>query len=379
MKTLIQGNEAIVEGAILSGVKFFSGYPITPANEVLFNMNKKLPKIGGFCLQAEDEIASLGNVLGSSLTGVKSMTATSGPGFSLMQEMIGFACAAEIPCVIINVMRGGPSTGIPTQVSQEDVFQSRWGTHGDHPVIVLAPSTVLDCFNVTVKAVNFSEKFRTPVVVLSDKVVSHTRENIEIPDKVEIFNRLLPKDPPNWYKPYKTDNGCPPMGLFGSEYRSHVTGLVHDVNGYPTQKPEEIKEFKERLYRKFDMYLKEIQLYEEYMTEDADILIISFGSVARTSIEVVNKARENGIKAGLFKIITLWPLPEKKIKEHIADKKLVIVPELNIGHVYRMVRKIGHEEQKIKKLSKIDGTLITPNELYNKMSEYLTNIKREML
>lgn len=366
----LQGNEAIVDGALAAGVKVFSGYPITPANEILYNMSKKLPLVGGYFIQAEDEISSLGNVLGSSLVGVKSMTATSGPGFSLMQEMIGFASAAEIPCVIVNVMRGGPSTGIPTQVSQEDVFQSRWGTHGDHPVIVLAPSTVADCFTITVKAVNLSEKYRTPVIVLSDKVVSHTRENLEIPSEVETYDRALPQDPPDWYTPYKATNGSPPMGLLGGQYRSHVTGLVHDLRGYPTQRPEEILEFKERLYKKFDVHLDDIQLYEEYLVDDCDILLISFGSTARTALEVVHRARESGLKVGLFKIITLWPLPEKRIKEVMENKDLVLIPELNIGHVYSMVNKIGPGQTKIKKLNKIDGTLIEPESLLNEIKKY---------
>jgi 2-oxoglutarate ferredoxin oxidoreductase subunit alpha len=254
---LLQGNEAMVEGALAAGCRFFAGYPITPATEISEVMSWRLPAMGGTFIQMEDEIASMGAVIGASLAGVKAMTATSGPGFSLLQENLGFACIAEVPCVIVNVMRGGPSTGLPTHVAQGDVQQARWGTHGDHPIIVLAPATTRDCFEVTVAAFNLSEKYRTPVIILSDEIVAHTREKFLLPpaDAVEVADRVKPTMPPEWYIPYEdTPRGVPPMAPFGEGYRYHVTGLVHDVRGFPTERPDEIEPFLNRLFRKINQH-----------------------------------------------------------------------------------------------------------------------------
>jgi len=240
---LLQGNEALAEGALAAGCRFFAGYPITPASEIAEHMALKLPALGGTFIQMEDEIASMGAVIGASLAGVKAMTATSGPGFSLMQENIGFACMAETPCVIVDVMRGGPSTGLPTLASQGDVMQARWGTHGDHPIIVLAVSSVRDCFEIAVFAFNLAEKYRVPVIILSDEVVAHTRETFvpPPPGEIEVFDRLKPTVPPEWYLPYEdTGTGVPPMAAFGDGYRHHVTGLTHDERGFPTQRSDEI-------------------------------------------------------------------------------------------------------------------------------------------
>ncbi|OGQ98152.1 MAG: 2-oxoglutarate synthase subunit alpha, partial [Deltaproteobacteria bacterium RIFOXYD12_FULL_57_12] len=251
--TLLQGNEAIVEGALAAGCRFFAGYPITPASEISELMAVRLPAMDGTFIQMEDEIASMGAVIGASLAGVKSMTATSGPGFSLMQENMGFACVAEVPCVVVNVMRGGPSTGLPTSPAQGDVMQARWGTHGDHPVIVLAVSTVRDSFDITVAAFNFAEKFRVPVIVLSDETVAHTRENVSLPPAgpIEVVERSKPTVPPEWYIPYADNSrGVPAMAPFGSGYRHHVTGLIHDPRGFPTERPDEIDPFIRRLFRK---------------------------------------------------------------------------------------------------------------------------------
>ena len=262
---MLQGNEAIVEGALAAGCRFFAGYPITPATEISEAMSYRLPAAGGTFIQMEDEIASMGSVIGASLAGVKAMTATSGPGFSLMQENLGFACVAEVPCVIVNVMRGGPSTGLPTSVSQGDVMQARWGTHGDHPIIVLAVSTTQDCFDITVKAFNLSEKYRTPVIILSDEVVAHTREKIFLPHpgEIEVLDRIRPNTPPEWYIPYEDNpRGVPPMGIFGDGYRYHVTGLIHDVRGFPTQRPDEIIPFMNRLFRKINQHFYDIQMVD---------------------------------------------------------------------------------------------------------------------
>ena len=311
---LLQGNEAIVEGALAAGCRFFAGYPITPATEISEVMSYRLPAVDGTFIQMEDEIASLGAVIGASLAGVKSMTATSGPGFSLMQENLGFACMAEVPCVIVNVMRGGPSTGLPTNVSQGDVMQARWGTHGDHPIIVLAVSTTRDCFDLTVRAFNLSEKYRTPVILLTDEVVAHTREKVVLPapETVEVVDRLRPTVPPEWYMPYEDNaSGVPPMGIFGDGYRYHVTGLVHDVHGFPTERPDEIVPFMNRLFRKINQHFDDILMVEEEMTDDAEVLVVAYGSVARSARRAVREARERGIKAGLLQLVTLWPFPRR--------------------------------------------------------------------
>ncbi len=266
-RLLLQGNEAIVYGALAAGCRFFAGYPITPATEISELLSVKLPQVGGTFIQMEDEIASMGAVIGASLAGVKAMTATSGPGFSLMQENLGYACIAEVPCVIVNVMRGGPSTGLPTNVAQGDVLMARWGTHGDHPIIVLAVSSVNDCFSITVRAFNLSEKYRVPVIILSDEIVAHTRECFTIPDidKVRVVDRITPNVPPEWYKPYAANNrGVPDMAAFGEGYRHHVTGLVHDERGFPTQQPHEIEPFLTRLHDKIAKGFPEIMITKSY-------------------------------------------------------------------------------------------------------------------
>ncbi|HDI79154.1 MAG TPA: 2-oxoacid:acceptor oxidoreductase subunit alpha [Desulfobacteraceae bacterium] len=363
---LILGNEAIVEGALASGCRFFAGYPITPASEIAEMLSYRLPEVDGTFIQMEDEIASMGAVIGASLAGVKSMTATSGPGFSLMQENIGFAAIAEIPCVVVDVMRGGPSTGLPTSPSQGDVMQARWGTHGDHPVVVLSVSTVSDCFNITVKAFNISEKYRVPVIVLSDEMVSHTREAIELPDpdEIEIVDRKRPEMPPEWYIPYKDDmKGVPPMAPFGSGYRFHVTGLVHDERGFPTQRPDEIDAFIRRLFRKITLGFNEIMMIESLYMEDAEIALIAYGSVARASMRTVKEARAKGIKAGLVKLITLFPFPKRLVLDAIKNCKVIVVPELNIGQISREVKRINDLGIRVEKYNRVDGQMITPMEL----------------
>ena len=363
---LLQGNEAIVEGALAAGCRFFAGYPITPATEISEVMSYRLPAAGGTFVQMEDEIASMGCTIGASLAGTKAMTATSGPGFSLMQENLGFACVAEVPCVIVNVMRGGPSTGLPTSVSQGDVMQARWGTHGDHPIIVLAVSTTQDCFDITVKAFNFSEKYRTPVIILSDEVVAHTREKIYLPHpgEIEVLDRIRPNTPPEWYIPYEDNpRGVPPMGIFGDGYRYHVTGLIHDVRGFPTQRPDEIVPFMNRLFRKINQHFYDIQLVEQETTEDAEVLIIAYGSVARSARRSVREARNRGVKAGLLQLVTLWPFPRQIVEPLLRRVRVVLVPELNMGQVSREVKRINQGATRVETLNRIDGNLITPAEI----------------
>jgi 2-oxoglutarate ferredoxin oxidoreductase subunit alpha len=283
-----------------------------------------------------------------------------------MQENLGFACIAEVPCVIVDVMRGGPSTGLPTSVSQGDVMQARWGTHGDHPIIVLAVSTTRDCFDITVKAFNLSEKYRTPVIILSDEVVAHTREMISIPhpEEIEVVDRIKPNMPPDWYIPYENNSrGVPPMGIFGDGYRYHVTGLVHDVRGFPTQRQDEIVPFMNRLFRKINQHFWDIAMVNEEMTADAEVLVIAYGSVARSARRAVREARERGIKAGLLQLVTIWPFPRQIIEPHLRRVKAVLVPELNMGQVSREVKRVNQGQTRVDTLNRIDGNLITPEEI----------------
>ncbi|MBL7204315.1 MAG: 2-oxoacid:acceptor oxidoreductase subunit alpha [Desulfobacteraceae bacterium] len=369
-RSLLQGNEAIAEGALAAGCRFFAGYPITPASEISEVLSARLPQVGGAFIQMEDEIASMGAIIGASIAGVKSMTATSGPGFSLMQENIGFACITETPCVVVNVMRGGGSTGLPTCPGQGDVMQAKWGTHGDHPIIVLAVSTVADCFEITVRAFNLSEKYRIPVILLSDEVVSHTRETVTFPSPqdIEIVDRITPSVPPEWYVPYENNSsGIPDMAAFGEGYRYHVTGLVHDERGFPTQRPEEIKAFTNRLFRKLTQGLHEIQIVKTFMMNDADVAVIAYGSVARAAQRAVIDARSKGTRAGLLQLITLFPFPEHLVDKVLKQCSSVLVPEMNMGQIYREVRRVNQGKTHVKKYNRIDGQFITPDEILGEL------------
>ncbi|HUU80369.1 MAG TPA: 2-oxoacid:acceptor oxidoreductase subunit alpha [Acidobacteriota bacterium] len=369
-RQLLQGNEAIVEGALAAGCRFFAGYPITPASEISEVLSVRLPQVGGVFIQMEDEIASMGAIIGASLAGVKSMTATSGPGFSLMQENLGFACMTEVPCVVVNVMRGGPSTGLPTNPSQGDVMQARWGTHGDHPIIVLCVSTVADCFDITVRAFNLSEKYRTPVIILSDELVAHTRESVTLPlpDEIEIVDRISPNMPSEWYIPYEDNSrGVPPMAAFGEGYRYHVTGLVHDVRGFPTQRPDEIEPFMRRLFRKITLGFDDIQMTTAHMMDDAEVAVIAYGSVARSAVRAVNEAREQGVKAGTLQLITLFPFPRLAVEKVLRQCRAVVVPEMNIGQISREVKRVNQFDCQVDKYNRIDGQPITPDEIFEWM------------
>lgn len=369
---LIQGNEACAEGAIAAGCRFYAGYPITPSSEIAEVLSYRLPAVGGTFIQMEDEIASLGAVIGASLAGVKAMTATSGPGFSLMQEHIGFACMAEVPCVVVNVMRGGPSTGLPTNPSQGDVQQARWGTHGDHPIIALSPWSVRECFDLTVRAFNLSEKYRTPVILLMDEVVGHMRENVLLPEvgEVEVFDRVRPSVPPEWYIPYEdTPFGVPPMAPFGEGYRYHVTGLTHDVRGFPTLREDEIQPFMERLFRKIWSHLEDIQTWDEFMTEDAEVCIVAYGSVARAGKRAVIEARMQGKRVGMVRLVTIWPFCRRAIESVLDRCKLIVVPEMNMGQISREVKRVVRGRAEVVAVSKAIGRLLTPAEILEPLME----------
>jgi len=369
---LLQGNEAVVEGALRAGCSFFAGYPITPATEISEILSIRLPQLDGTFIQMEDEIASIGAVIGASLAGAKAMTATSGPGFSLMQENIGFAIIAEVPCVIVNAMRGGPSTGLPTMPSQSDVMQARWGTHGDHPIIALCPSTIRECYDLTIKAFNYSEKFRIPVVLLVDEVVAHMREKITIyeDEDVEIFNRIKPTVPPEWYIPFEdTPKGVPAMANFGDGYRYHVTGLTHDIRGFPTSRPDEIDPFIRRLFRKVSQNFTDVQIGEFYQTDDADITIIAYGCVARSARRAAADGRERGLKVGVLKMNTIWPFMRAQVEKVLRTSKVVIVPEMNMGQMSREVKRVNKGDAKVFTINKVDGKIITPQEILSRIKE----------
>ena len=371
---LMQGNEACVEGAIAAGMKFYAGYPITPSTEIAEISAEKLPHIGGKFLQMEDEIAGMAAVIGASLTGVKSMTATSGPGFSLKQENIGYAAIAEVPCVIVNVQRGGPSTGQPTSPAQGDVMQARWGTHGDHPVIALTPSSVRETFDLTVKAFNMAEKYRTPVILLMDEVIGHMREKVQLPDpsEIEIIDRKRPTCNPEEYLPYKPEEDMvPPMADFGTGYRYHVTGLIHDETGFPSNSTKVADDEIRRLVGKIEMHKDEIIYWEEENTEDADIIILSYGCVSRAAKSAMKALRSKGIKVGIFRPITIWPFPEKRLRE-LADKvKTIVVAEMNLGQLVLEVERICNNITKIERVNKVNGEIIYPEEIIRKIEEVL--------
>lgn len=363
---LMQGNEACVEGALAAGMKFYAGYPITPSTEVAEISAQKLPQIGGKFIQMEDELASMAAIIGGSLAGLKSMTATSGPGFSLMQENLGYGAIAEIPCVIVNVQRGGPSTGMPTAPAQGDVMQAKWGTHGDHPSVSLTPNSVQETYEYTIKAFNIAEKYRTPVVLLMDETVGHMREKIKLkdPSEIEVIDRKKPEKNLENFKAYKPDEDMiPPMAAFGEGYRYHVTGLTHGEDGFPTNSSEISGKLVQRLVDKIEKNIDDITYYEEYMLEDAEIVIVAYGGVSRSAKSAVDELREQGIKVGMFRPITIWPFLEKQI-DRVADKaKEVYVAEMNLGQYFIEVDRVAGKKCPVKKINKITGELITPKEI----------------
>ena len=369
---LMQGNEACVHGALYAGMEFFAGYPITPSTEIAEVSSELLPRIGGRFIQMEDEIAGIAACIGGAIAGKKSMTATSGPGFSLKQENIGYACIAEIPCVIVNVQRSGPSTGLPTSPAQGDYMQAKWGTHGDHPVIALSPTTVRETFELTVKAFNFAEKFRTPVILLMDEVVGHLRENMEVPEpgELEVIDRKRPDCPPEEYRAYAmTEDLVPPMADFGKGYRYNITGLFHDETGFPTNNTEVAGKQLDRIMKKVENNFDEINIYEEYMLEDAQYAFITFGGMARSVKEAIRTLRKEGIRIGAFIPKTVWPFPEKQINKLVSDMDGVFVAEMNLGQMILEVQRASQERNKIHAINKANGEIITPEEIIKSFME----------
>ncbi len=371
---LLQGNDACAQGALYAGCTFFGGYPITPSTEVAEVMSIELPKHGGKFIQMEDEIGAMASVIGASLAGQKVLTATSGPGVSLKQELIGYACIAEVPCVIINVMRGGPSTGMPTGPGQSDVQQAKWGTHGDHATIALVPASVQEIFSETVRAFNLAEKYRMPVQVLFDEIVGHMRERIEFPEpgELEVIDRTAPTVPPEEYKPYDTSFGdVPPLAAFGSGYRFHVTGLNKAQDGFPTTKAELVDAEERRQIRKVEGEEARVAIEknEEYLVDDAEVLIFAYGSTSRSARYAVNELRKEGIKVGLFRPLTLWPFPEKRVAALGKQVKAIIVPELNLGQMNLEVERVVKGACPVVHIGRVDGEPINPTQIMDQVKE----------
>ncbi len=361
---LVQGNEACARGALAAGCRFYGGYPITPSSEIAEHMVRLLPGVDGVFVQMEDEIASLAAVIGASLAGSKAMTATSGPGFSLMQEHIGFATMAEVPCVVVDVMRGGPSTGLPTSPSQGDVMQARWGTHGDHPAIVLAPSSVGEVFDLTIRAFNLAERLRTPVIIIYDEIIGHTRESVVLSESMEVESRPSPNgDPATFWPKLASADGVPPLPAFGDGYRFHVTGLTHDERGFPTTDADLAGALITRIHRKVEVHAEEIIEVETFMLDDADIAIFAYGIVGRAAREAVQRARAAGVKAGLIRPITLWPFPSSSVAEVAEQVDTLIVSEMNLGQLIGEVERAAAGRVDVVGHLRADGEPITPTEL----------------
>jgi 2-oxoglutarate ferredoxin oxidoreductase subunit alpha len=332
----LNGDTACAEGAISAGCRFFAGYPITPATEIAERMSDRLPQVGGTYIQMEDELASMNAILGASWAGVKSMTSTSGPGFSLMMENLGLGVMLETPCVLVNIQRAGPSTGLPTMVAQADMMQARWGSHGSYEIIALAPSSIQEMFDLTIRAFNLSEKYRLPVLVMADEAIGHMSEKLVIPEikPSDIFNRKKPTVSRDQYWPYVADNDLiPPMAIAGDGYHFHTTGLTHDERGYPVNSVETHDKLIRRLVDKIKLNHKDIIQLKEFQVEDADIIVCSYGISARIARLGIEQARQEGIKAGLVQLMTVWPFAEERIRELAKNVKAFVVPELNMGQI----------------------------------------------
>ena len=362
-----QGNEACVRGALYAGLRFFAGYPITPSTEVAELLSEELPHVGGRFIQMEDEISSLCAVCAASVAGDKAMTATSGPGFSLMQEALGYAIMGEIPCVVTSVQRGGPSTGLPTKVAQGDVNQARWGVHGDHAIIVLTASSVQDVFAMTVEGFNMAETYRTPVILLFDEVVGHMRERLDMPEPGElpVVERLRTsvKAGVNSYPYLPREDGRLPMSDFGGVHRYNVTGLYHDIWGFPTEQPEAVNKLLYHLVDKIEAKAAEIARWKEYFLDDAQQVFVSYGSAARSALHLVHTLRGKGIRAGLLELQTLWPFPAELVRDRTEGARNVYVVEMNMGHIMAQVRQAAWKPDRVFLVNRVDGQLITPTDI----------------
>ncbi|MBR3293393.1 MAG: 2-oxoacid:acceptor oxidoreductase subunit alpha [Oscillospiraceae bacterium] len=370
---LMQGNEAVVEGAIAAGFRFFAGYPITPSTEIAEQSALRLPQVGGKFIQMEDEIASIAAVLGASAAGMKAMTATSGPGFSLMQENIGYGVMAEIPCVIVDVQRAGPSTGLATSPAQGDYMQAKWGTHGDHPVIAISPASVLECYTLIIRAFNLSEKYRTPVIFLMDEIVGHMREGVELPNPNDLIinpRKMSFHDGANKQCYYVPEGEfIPAMKPFGQGERYNITGLAHDESGFPVNSNEIADKLVTRLLEKVEKNVDKICRIEEYAMDDAETAIVCFGGTTRAVMSAVLKARAEGKKVGMFRPITVWPFPEAQLRERLPQLKKILMVEHNHGQMLQEVQRTVGGKLPVDFLGCVDGTVISPDAILNKLNE----------
>ena len=365
-RCLIQGNEACALAALASGCRFYAGYPITPSSEIAEFMAHRLAELGGTFIQMEDEIASLAACIGASLCGVRAMTATSGPGFSLMQENIGFACLAEVPVVVVNVQRVGPSTGMPTLPAQGDVMQARWGTHGDHPAVVLVPASVGEFYGLTAQAFQLAELLRTPVIVLADEAVGHLREVVTLPDAPAPTPSSAPSLPPGQaYRPYRVSRPeeVPPMAVFGSGHRFHVTGLYHDEDGFPTNDPVVAERLIRRIHRKVEARQDLLTMVARFALDDAEVAVVTYGAPTRAAMRAVRQARAQGVRAGLLQLMCIWPFPAAQVRALAERVRAVVVPELNLGQLCLEVERAVAGRVPVVALSKVGGQLFTPGEI----------------
>ncbi len=377
----MSGDVACAEGAITAGCRFFAGYPITPATEIAERMAERLPRVGGVFVQMEDELASMNAILGASWAGVKAMTATSGPGFSLIMENLGLGVMLETPCVVVNVQRGGPSTGLPTLTGQGDMMQARWGSHGPYEIIALAPSSPQEIFDLTITAFNLSEKYRTPVLMMTDESVGHMTERVVIPPPEEIAPRLVsrrkPQVPPEQYRPYDWDEDLvPPMAVAGEGYRFHVTGLTHDERGYPMTTASAQQKYVRRLIDKIRCNVDDIILLEEDGTEDAEVVVVSYGISARVSLLPVELARREGLKVGWLKLITVWPFPEKRIRELAGHVRAVVVPEINAGQIALEVERCAAGQARTILVPHLGGEIHEPEEILAAIRQGAESVER---
>jgi len=364
---LLQGNQAIAEAAFYAGARFFAGYPITPSSEIADECAKRMPKLGGVYIQMEDEIGSIAAVIGASLAGAKAFTATSGPGFSLMQENLGLAVMGEVPCVIVDVQRSGPSTGLATKPAQSDIMQIRWGRHGDQSVIALCPASVRECFELTVQAFNFAERFRVPVVLMPDEIVGHMRENLRLPQpgELEIMERKRPSGAPASYLPFKPDaDGIAPLAAYGSEYVFHVTSSMHGTDGYSNNDPANAAWRVRQLHEKLERHRDSIVLTRAYDTDDMEVLIVALGATVRSGRAAALEARAQGVRAGVLQLQTIWPFPDKEIAALAQGVRSVVVPEMNYsGQLAGEVSKLLGPGADLRRVNKYNGSVITPQDI----------------
>ncbi|HJX35927.1 MAG TPA: 2-oxoacid:acceptor oxidoreductase subunit alpha [Dehalococcoidales bacterium] len=368
----INGDQACSEGALAAGCRFFAGYPITPATEIAESISRRLPELGGIYIQMEDEIASMAAILGASWGGVKSMTSTSGPGFSLMMENIGLGICTETPCVICNVQRAGPSTGLPTLVAQGDMMQARWGSHGHYEIIALSPASPQEMFDFTIRAFNLSEQFRLPVIILADEVIGHMNERVVIPSEedIEIIDRRKPTVSREEYHPYKADaDGIAPMANCGDGYRIHVTGLTHDERGYPAMDAKAQENMVKRLVGKIRNNREKIISTKNLFLDDAEVVVVSYGISARSAMQAVRDARKEGIKAGLIKLETIWPFPEELIRSIAPQVRALIMPEINGGQMVLELERTACGACPVTLVSNYGGAIIHPGLILNAINK----------